>query len=61
MPIKNDEVVIYPIGLDSVPKRREWRMNTTGIGSPPSVYIPISPLAPRLIESPIAVRSSSGT
>jgi len=61
MRIKNDEVVVYPIGVDRVPKRREWRMNTTGIGSPPPVYVPISPLVPRPIESPIKVRSSSGT
>ncbi len=58
MRIKNDEVVIYPIGLDRVPTRREWRTNGAGIGSPPPVYVPISPLAPRLIEGPIAVRRS---
>ena len=56
MRIKADEVVIYPIGLDRVPKRREWRVNRAGVGSPPPVYVPISPLAPRLIEGPIAVR-----
>jgi hypothetical protein len=61
MRIKNDEVVIYPIGLERVPKRREWRINRAGIGSPPPVYVPISPLAPRLIEGPITARRSSGT
>jgi hypothetical protein len=61
MRIRNDEVVVYPIGLDRVPKRHEWRMNTAHAGSPAPVYVPISPLAPHLIESPIKVRSSSGT
>ncbi len=57
MRIRNDEVTIYPIGLDRVPKRHEWRMNTTRAGSPPPVYVPVSPLSPRLIESPIVVTS----
>jgi hypothetical protein len=50
--IQNNEVTIYPVGLDRVPKRREWRMNTMRAGSPPPAYVPISPLAPRLIEGP---------
>ena len=57
MRIRDDQVTIYPIGLDKVPKRREWRMNTTRIGSPPPVYVPLSPLAPRLIEGPIVVKN----
>jgi hypothetical protein len=55
--VENDALTIYPIGLDRVPKRREWRMNTTRLGSPPPVYVPTSPLAARLIEGPIVVRS----
>ncbi len=57
MRIQDDQVTVYPIGLDRVPKRREWRVNSTRVGSPPPVYIPTSPLAPRLIEGPIVVRS----
>jgi hypothetical protein len=57
MRIRDDEITIYPIGLDRVPKRHEWRMNTTRSGSPPPVYVPVSPLAPRLIEGPIVVTS----
>src|SRR5262249_5637867 len=57
MRIRDDEVTIYPVGLDRVPRRREWRANTTGRGSPPPVYVPVSPLAPRLIEGPIVVKS----
>jgi hypothetical protein len=59
MRIQNDEVTVYPIGLDRVPKRHEWRLNTMRAGSPPPAYVPISPLAPRLIEGPIVVRSST--
>jgi hypothetical protein len=58
--VQNDTLTIYPIGLDRVPKRHEWRMNTARIGSPPPAYVPISPLAPRLIEGPILIRSSRG-
>jgi hypothetical protein len=57
MRIHDDEVTIYPIGLDKVPKRREWRMNTMRTGSPPPVYVPMPPLAPRLIEGPIVVKN----
>jgi len=57
MRIRDDEITVYPIGLDRTPRRREWRMNTTRRGSPPPVYVPVSPLAPRLIEGPIVVKS----
>ena len=57
MRIHSDEVTVYPVGLDRVPKRRGWRINTMRRGSPPPVYVPVSPLAPRLIEGPIVVKS----
>ncbi len=57
--IQNDEVTVYPVGLDRVPKRREWRMNTQRAGSPPPAYVPMSPLTPRLIEGPIVIRSTA--
>jgi hypothetical protein len=60
MRIKGDEVTIYPIGLDRVPRRDEWRINTQRAGSPAPVYVPMSPLAPHLIEGPITVRSPLG-
>jgi hypothetical protein len=60
MRIKGDEVTIYPIGLDRVPRRDEWRINTQRAGSPAPVYVPTSPLAPHLIEGPITVRSPLG-
>ena len=52
--IKDDELTFYPIGLDRVPRRHEWRFNTERAGTPPPVYVPVSPLTPHLIESPIA-------
>jgi hypothetical protein len=55
MRIKDDEVRIYPIGLTSVPKRSEWRLNEKKVGAPAPVYVPITPLAPHLIEGPIVV------
>jgi hypothetical protein len=59
MHIKEDEVMIYPIGLDRVPSRNEWRLNTERAGSPAPAYVPTSPLAPRLIEGPITVAARS--
>jgi hypothetical protein len=56
--IKDDEVTIFPIGLDQVPKRREWRSNPDWDGLDPAqpAYIAEQPLRPRLIEDPIIVR-----
>jgi hypothetical protein len=55
--IKGDEVTIYPVGLDRSPRRREWRENAARAGSPAPVFVPTTPLDPRLIEGPIVVRS----
>ena len=55
--ITDDEVAIFPIGLDRVPRRREWRENTGHLGSPAPAFVPATPLRPRLIEGPIVVRS----
>ena len=55
MCIKDDEVTLYPIGLDQIPKRDEWRLNAEKKGSPPPVYVAAAPLAPHLIEGPIMV------
>jgi len=59
--IKGDEVTIYPIGLDRVPTRSEWRVNAEKTGSPPPAYVPATPLAPCLIEGPITIRSPAST
>jgi hypothetical protein len=57
MRIKDDEVTLYPIALDRVPKRYEWGFNTEKAGSPPPVYVPTPALDPHLIEGPIVVCS----
>ena len=56
--IQDDQVTVYPIGLDRIPRRHEWRMNAARAGSPAPAFVPMSPLAPRLIEGPIVIRSA---
>jgi hypothetical protein len=56
--INDDAVTIYPIGLNRVPRRNEWRRDAERRGSPPPAYVSVSPPAPRLIEEPITVRSA---
>jgi hypothetical protein len=48
--ITGDEVTIYPIGLDKVPKRSEWTPSSAS-GGP--LFDPPSPLRYHLIEKPI--------
>ena len=48
--IVGDTVTIYPIGLDNVPKRSDWRANPSKDGPK---FVPSSPLRYRLIEQPI--------
>jgi hypothetical protein len=57
--IKDDEVTIYPIGLDKVPKRREWHINPDWKECDQSqpAYVPKKPLQPCLIEGPIVIRT----
>jgi hypothetical protein len=58
MRIKGDTVTIFPIALDRVPARRDWKLNADKVGNPPPVYVPTQPLVPHLIESPITIRSA---
>lgn len=56
--IKDNEVKIYPIGLDKIPARAEWQPNpkaTPGNSNEP-VFLPTVDLAPHLIEGPILIR-----
>lgn len=57
MRIKDDTVTLFPIALDRVPARRDWKLNAEKVGNPPPVYVPAQALAPHLIESPVTVRS----
>ena len=57
--IKENEVTIFPIGLDEVPKRNEWRINPnwTGDDAAEPAYYAVSEFPPHLIERPIVVRA----
>ena len=55
--ITNDELTIYPIALDRVPKRSEWKWNSTRSESQNEPRIvPTTPLKPHLIEGPVIVK-----
>jgi hypothetical protein len=56
--IKSDnEVLIYPIGLDKIPSRGDWRPNPNAAPNKQDqpVFLPREPLDPHLIEKPIRV------
>lgn len=57
--IKDNEVTIYPIGLDKIPARTEWRPNPKAApgNSNEPVFLPTVELAPHLIERPIVVHT----
>jgi hypothetical protein len=59
MRIKGDEITIFPIGLDSVPRRHEWNINLKWKANEPKepAYVPDKELSPHLIEQPINVRA----
>lgn len=55
--VTKDKVTIYPIGLDRVPHRYEWRApkqaeHEQGVVA---AFLPTTPLKPRLIEPPIVI------
>lgn len=58
MRIKENEVTLYALAIDEVPRREDWRGNPAwGPGNPGEpAFLPAHPLAPRLIERPIIVR-----
>jgi hypothetical protein len=54
--IQGNELRIYPIGLDRVPLRNEWRPTAdAGAGSAVSRFTPLESCKPRLIEDPISI------
>ncbi len=57
--IKGDEVKIFPIGIDDVPRRQDWRVNEKWKEGDPSqpAYVPARPLVPKLIEDPLVVEA----
>ncbi len=53
--IKGEEAHVFAIGLDRIPRRREWRMNVARSGAPAPAYVADPPLAPHLIEAPVVI------
>lgn len=54
--IKQDELTIYPIGLEAVPSRQEWQENSKAkSGSSKPRFAPEVPLKPHLIEGPVVI------
>jgi hypothetical protein len=54
--IKDNQMTIYPIGLDAVPARDGWDANNNPAPGVP-VFMPRTPLAPHLIEKPIVIKA----
>jgi hypothetical protein len=56
--IKDDEVTLYPVGLDKVPERGQWQLNASNVGKPAPKFVSTNPLRPHFIEPPIKVRAT---
>jgi hypothetical protein len=61
MRIKDDEVTLYPVGLDEIPERSQWQPNSAKVGKPPPEFVPTDPLRPHFIEPPVMIRASRVT
>jgi hypothetical protein len=61
MKFEPDQVTIFPIGLDRVPRRHELRNPTADEASASHhpQLVPITPMRPHLIEEPIVIKASS--
>jgi len=56
--VTDDELRIYPLGLDEAPRRNDWELNPKGGASQNEpVVVPKTALQPRLIEGPIVIRA----
>jgi hypothetical protein len=54
--IDGSKLTIFPIGLDRVPSRKDWRKASKAeIAQGRSIFQPKQPLQPRLIEDPIVI------
>jgi hypothetical protein len=54
--ILGDQITVYPIGIDRVPKRDEWRDNPANAQDPTAPYfVPPNDFKIKLIEEPIVV------
>jgi len=54
--IVGDQITVYPIGIERVPRRNEWRDNPAAAADPTAPYfIPSDDMVPHLIEQPIVI------
>lgn len=54
--LQGDTLTIFPIGLDEVPQRHEWRENPEPGGS---VFVPPPHIRPHLVEAPVIIRGTA--
>lgn len=58
--IRGDAITVFPIGLDRVPRRTEWRLNANRGPNSPSIFEPAGGMNPQLIEPPIVITAGAG-
>jgi len=63
MKFEEDKLTIYPIALDRVPRRREWRARDPkkdiGVAKNMPLLVPKREMKPRLIEGPIRIEKGA--
>ena len=62
MKFEKDTLTIYPIALDRVPRRKEWRANPKtdgGVDDPMPLLVPKRDMRPRLIHDPIEIKKEA--
>jgi len=64
MKFEKDKLTIYPIALDRVPRRKEWRARDpkkdVGVAEHTPLLVPNRDMKPRLIEDPIEIKKEAG-
>jgi hypothetical protein len=58
--ITHDEITVYPIGLDTVPRREQWTLNASRDTGRPSIFALPVEFKPHLIEPPIRIKATGG-
>jgi hypothetical protein len=62
MKFEEDKLTIYPIALDRVPRRKEWRANPKkdiGVNEHMPLLVPKRDMKPRLIHDPIEIKKEA--
>jgi len=58
--IRGDEATVFPIGVDSIPRRTDWELNETRSPQNPSIFEPKEDsLKAHLIEGPIRIDAAA--